>query len=263
MSDNRPNAKNPQANAEVATRPVRDPFARMRVSNLYWIQLKAVYKGRQVAQPERLARVTVFQDRAAHLEVCRLQVQLEGEALVDGANHMEVLVDHQERRVRFAPINGLRMQPAQRGIGGFLLAQLIEWCQRNHAEYSVTPILLKGDDAESDEARQIRNKLLARAGFDITESGAESTTGHARAAGVDALLSQWNPERISVLQVADLLKQLRDQESINHKQSIQLTQLQRAIDQYQNNDTGQRFAIGCLIVFAIFQALMLLWVVLS
>ena len=66
-----------------------------------------------------------------------------------------------------------------------------------------------------------------------------------------------------MLQVTELLRQLREQETVSHKQTLQMTQLQRTIDQFQSNDTGQRFAIGCLIVFAIFQALMLLWVVLS
>jgi hypothetical protein len=56
---------------------------------------------------------------------------------------------------------------------------------------------------------------------------------------------------------------LREQELVNNKQSVQMAQLQRTIDQYRSNDTGQRFAIGCLIVFAVFQALMLLWIVLS
>lgn len=263
MSDNRSTTNAPPATTEAAPRPARDPFARMPVSDLYWIQLKPIYKGRQVAQPERLARVTVFHDQAAHLEVHRLKVQLDGEPPVEGANHMEVLVDHKQRRVRFAPVDALRMQPAQRGLGGFLLAQLIAWCQGRYGEYSVSPILLKHDSAEGDEASQVRHRMLARAGFDISEPTPETPTGHARAARVDELLSQWNSERVSVLQVTELLRQLRDQETVGSKQSVQLTQLQRTIDQYRSNDTGQRFAIGCLIVFAVFQAVILLWVVLS
>lgn len=265
MSDKRSTAQAPpaQTDAAVASRHARDPFARMRVSDLYWIQLKPIYKGRQVIQPERLARVTVFQDQAAHLEVYRLQVQLEGEPAVEGANHMEVMVDHRHQRVRFAPVSGLRMQPAHRGLGGFLLAQLIEWCQRRYGEYAVSPILLKESDLDSEEVAQTRNRLLARAGFDISDPDTGTHTAHARAARVDELISQWNTERIGMLQVTELLRLLREQESLSHKQNLQLTQLQRTIDQYRSNDTGQRFAIGCLIVFAIFQALMLLWVVLS
>lgn len=246
-----------------APRTARDPFARMRVSNLYWIQLKPILKNRKVVQPERLAIVTVYHDQAAHLEILRLQVQLDGEPVIEGANHMEVLVDHKNRRVRFAPVGSLRMQPAQRGIGGFLLAQLIEWCQRHYGDYAVTPILLQDDDTTTAEIRQVRNKLLTRVGFEISEAQDQSAVGHARAARVDELISQWNSERIAVLHVAELLRQLREQESANLKQTAQTAQLQRTIDQYRSNDTGQRFAIGCLIIFAVFQALMLLWIVLN
>lgn len=263
MSDTPQTAKERASKPEAPSRPSRDPFARMRISDLYWIQLKPVYRNRKVAQPERLAMVTVFQDQAAHLEVFRLQVRLEGEPLVEEANHIDVLVDHRNRRVRFSPVSGLRMQPAQRGIGSFLLAQLIEWCQRRYGEYAVAPILLQNDDATSEEARQVRSKLLSRAGFDISKPDGESTISHARATRVDELISQWNTERIGVLHVADLLRQLREQETVNQQQAAQMAQLQRRVDHYQSNDTGQRFAIGCLIVFAVFQALMLLWVVLS
>lgn len=263
MSNTQPDAEDKQAKTDLPARPARDPFARMRVVDLYWIQLKPVYKNRKLTQPERLARVTVFQDQAAHLEVFRLQIQLENEPLVEGANHMEVLVDHKNQRVRFAPVSGLRMQPAQRGMGGFLLAQLIEWCQRRYGDYAVVAIQLQDANTAGEDARLGRGKLLSRAGFDVSEPDDPTAVGHARAAKVNELISQWNSERIGVLHVAELLGQLRDQEALNLKQSAQTAQLQRTIDHYQSNDTGQRFAIGCLIVFAVFQALMLLWVVLS
>ncbi|MFN3581649.1 MAG: hypothetical protein ACK4VV_14385, partial [Pseudomonas sp.] len=219
-------------------------------------------KGRQLAQVERLARVSVIQERAAHLELFRLQVRVEGDGAAEGANQMEVLVDHKNQRIRFGPLEDLRMQPAQRGLGGYLLAQLIEWCQRQCGDYSVTPIILHADEVGSEESRLIREKLLLRAGFDITYNNEEQTAGRAQANRVDNLISSWNTERISALQIADLLSQLREQETLTRKQMTQIAQLQRAIDNFKHNDMGQRFAIGCLIIFAIFQALMLLWVVL-
>ena len=77
------------------------------------------------------------------------------------------------------------------------------------------------------------------------------------------LISSWNTEKVAAIQISDILNQLREQEQLNRKQQAQVSQLQRVIDNFKNNDLSQRFAIGCLIVFAIFQALMLLWVVLS
>ncbi|WP_339842876.1 hypothetical protein [uncultured Halopseudomonas sp.] len=263
MSDTRTSAKDKQEKTDLPAKPARDPFARMRVADLYWIQLKPVFKNRKMTQPERLARVTVFHDQAAHLEVLRLQIQLEGEPLAEGANHMEVLVDHRNQRVRFAPVSGLRMQPAQRGMGGFLLAQLIQWCQHRYGEYAVAPIQLQDASTAGEEVMQVRGKLLSRAGFEVSEPEDPTAVGHARAAKVEELISQWNSERIGMVHVAELLGQLREQEALNLKQTAQTAQLQRTIDLYKSNDTGQRFAIGCLIAFAVFQALMLLWIVLT
>ena len=79
---------------------------------------------------------------------------------------------------------------------------------------------------------------------------------------VNDLIGSWNTEKIQPLQINSLLGQLREHEALNHKQTVQLNQLQNMIANYKRTDIGNRFAIGCLIVFCIFQALMLLWVVL-
>lgn len=243
--------------------PPRDPFARARPTDVYWLQLKPTFKGRQLAQAERLARVTVIQERAAHLELFRLKVAGDGDAPADTGNCLEVLVDHKNRRVRFGPLENVRLQPAQRGLGGYLLAQLIEWCQRSCGDYSITPVILHAQEVSSEESRLIREKLLLRAGFDLSYANEEKTAGRAQANRVSSLISSWNSEKVAAIQVSTLLDQLREQEQLNRKQQAQLSQLQRVIDTFKNNDLSQRFAIGCLIVFAIFQALMLLWVVLS
>ncbi|WOD09606.1 hypothetical protein RPW65_11015 [Pseudomonas sp. NyZ704] len=247
---------------KIVTAP-RDPFARARPTDVYWIQLKPIYKGRQIAHAERLARVTLIQERAAHLELFRLRVNTDGESKTDDFNLMEVLVDHKNRRVRFGPLEHVRMQPAQRGLGGYLLAQLIEWCQRSCGDYSITPIMLHAEEVSSEESRLIREKLLLRAGFDLSYSNEERTAGRAQANRVSSLISSWNTEKVAAIQISDILNQLREQEQLNRKQQAQLSQFQRVIDNFKNNEMNQRFAIGCLIVFAIFQALMLLWVVMS
>ncbi|PKM05158.1 MAG: hypothetical protein CVV16_01655 [Gammaproteobacteria bacterium HGW-Gammaproteobacteria-6] len=246
-----------------ASQPPRDPFARARPTDVYWIQLKPLMRGQQIAQIERLGRITVIQERAGPLELFRLRLTVEGDTPPEKGNVMELLVDHRNRRVRFGPIEEVRMQPAQRGLGGFMLSRLIFWCQQHYGDYAVTPIILHAEDAPSEESRSIRERWLRRAGFDITYSNPEQNTGRAQVNRVDSLISSWNPERVAILQVPDLLHQLREQEMQVHRQNIQIINLQRSIDNFKSNDLGQRFAIGCLIVFAIFQALMLLWIVLK
>lgn len=256
MSDEQPHSLEQQA------APPRDPFAHARPSEYYWIQLQPVYKGRLMLHGERLAQVAITHERVASLELLRLELRIEDESVPEGTNYLELLVDHQHQRVRFGPLQGVRIFPAQRGVGGFLLAQLIDWAQRRFADYAVTPITLAAADVASDEARQIRERLLRRAGFHQTYSDEGRTQGKAQVNSVGDLIASWNTERVQRLHVGEILQQLRDQEQQNRQQLAQLTTLQARLDEYRRNDLGHRFAIGCLIVFSIFQALMLLWVVL-
>lgn len=242
--------------------PPRDPFAHARPSEYYWIQLKPVYKGRLMLHGERLAQIAVTHERVASLELLRLELRIEEDSVPPGTNYMEMLVDHRHQRVRFGPLQGLRIFPAQRGVGGFLLAQLIDWAQRKYADYAVTPITLHAAEVVDGEARQIRERLLKRAGFHQSYNDEGRTQGKAQANRVGDLVASWNVERVQRLHVGELLQQLREQETQNRQQLAQITTLQARLEEYQRNDLGHRFAIGCLIVFSIFQALMLLWVVL-
>jgi len=256
MSEEQPHSTTPDP------APPRDPFVHARPSEFYWIQLKPVFKGRLMLHGERLAQIAVTHERVASLELLRLQLRIEDESVPPGTNFMELLIDHKHQRVRFGPLQGLRIFPPQRGIAGFMLAQLIDWAQRKFASYAVTPIMLQSNEVPSEEARQMRERLLKRAGFHLSYNDDARTEGKAQANRVSDLITSWNTERVQRLHVGEILHQLRDQETLNRQQQAQLTTLQASLDEYKRNDIGHRFAIGCLIVFSIFQALMLLWVVL-
>ncbi|PRB82133.1 hypothetical protein [Pseudomonas sp. MYb185] len=256
MSEEQPHSTTPDP------APPRDPFVHARPSEFYWIQLKPVFKGRLMLHGERLAQIAVTHERVASLELLRLQLRIEDESVPPGTNFMELLIDHKHQRVRFGPLQGLRIFPPQRGIAGFMLAQLIDWAQRKFASYAVTPIMLQSNEVPSEEARQMRERLLKRAGFHLSYNDDARTEGKAQANRVSDLIASWNTERVQRLHVGEILHQLRDQETLNRQQQAQLTTLQASLDEYKRNDIGHRFAIGCLIVFSIFQALMLLWVVL-
>ncbi|MEH6566097.1 MAG: hypothetical protein V7756_12285 [Halopseudomonas sp.] len=241
---------------------LRDPFARAKPSDFYWVQLKPVFKARVLVHQEKLAQIAVTQEKAGGLELLRLQVRFEGEALPESGNCLEVMVDHKRQRVRLGPISNITIQPAQRGLGTFMLAQLIHWCQRYCGDYAVTPISLRSEDFKSGDARAAVEQMLSRAGFTLTNLDEESGNSVAQANRVNDLIGSWNTDKIQPLQINSLLGQLREHEALSVKQTAQLNNLQSVIASYKRTDMGNRFAIGCLIVFSIFQALMLLWVVL-
>lgn len=242
--------------------PPRDPFARSRPADMYWLQLKPLFRNRQMVQSEALIQVAVTQDRIGSLELLRLQIRKEGEPLPTAGNTLEVRIDHKHQRIRFSPLGSINLQPEGRGLGGFMLGQLIDWCQRLCPEYSVTPISLTPGQAATQEERQIRESLLRRAGFTLEYSNEKQTEGRALANRVKDLMSGWNTDKVQPLSVSDLLRQLREKETEQQKQTSELNVLKARLDVSKRNDLSHRFAIGCLIVFAIFQALLLLWVVL-
>lgn len=246
---------------ETDARPPRDPFARARPTEFHWILLKPVFVLRKMLQPEVLAQVAATRERIGNLELYRLHVRVDNEPVQEDGNRLEVLVDHGRQRVRFGPATGVRMTPARRGMAGYLLAQLIDWCQRNVPEYVVTPLIFD-DQGLSEELQEVRKKLFKRAGFDISLNPDSPAQGRAQTSHLQNLISSWNTERVQPVQPGELLHQLREQETAQLQLQRQLNTLQASLESFRRNDIGHRFAIGCLIVFSIFQAILLLWVVL-
>ena len=108
----------------------------------------------------------------------------------------------------------------------------------------------------------MRKKLFKRAGFDISLNPDSPAQGRAQTSHLQNLISSWNTERVQPVQPGELLHQLREQETAQLQLQRQLNTLQASLESFRRNDIGHRFAIGCLIVFSIFQAILLLWVVL-
>lgn len=242
---------------QVQASPPRDPFVRAQPSDYFWVVLRPVYKARQLIHPERLVRIAITNQKVGKLELLRLEAKAENESPTPDANRVELLIDHGNQRLRFGPAR-VQIAPSRRGLGGFLLAWLIDWCHRSCPDYVVTPILFQdGGDADS---REMREKLLRRAGFDIQDLDQGKLRAQVRRAG--DLISSWDKQRVEPAEIGGLLQRLREQETETLKAQANCNTLKAQIEQLRRHDIGSRFAIGCLITLAIFQAVLLLWVVL-
>lgn len=237
-----------------------DPFANARPSDLYWTRLKPVFKAQKQTHAEALVQIAVTHEQRGMLELLRLEARPDG--IAGHCTPVEVLIDHKHKRLRFGPLQTVQLAPAQRGLGGFLLAQLCDWCLRNLVDYQVTPIILHAHQVTTEEQRQIRERLLRRAGFEISYQNEEQTEGRAQVNDVSALISSWNNEKIEPLHIGELLRRLREQEATGRQLQAELNQREAKMKTLQQQDAGQRFAIFALVIFCLFQALLLLWVVL-
>lgn len=57
----------------------------------------------------------------------RMVIQLPGQRVRKEQNRLDVWVDHETKRVSFGPQSSVQIEPLNRGLGRFLLAQAISW----------------------------------------------------------------------------------------------------------------------------------------
>lgn len=209
------------------------------------------------ARPLRFAQYSRIERHSQKESLLRLSIELPGQSLKKDQNRLDVWLDHQQKEMRFEP---LQIDPPNRGLGRFLLAQAIEWAQQKWSHYAVKSGDLPYRNMLSEDARLRRDQALRNQGFEVLypdEGQLRATYGAKR---VSELESEWNPEKVQVLDELDCAAmleqadtQLRDQEALIRKHEERITWLKR-------EDSGLRFTVTCLVAFALFQAGLLIWI---
>src|SRR3990167_3713069 len=122
-------------------------------------------------RPLRFIQMGRLERQSPRQSLLRLTLQLPGHHLRKEQNVLEVWADHSQKLLRFAPDNGLLLEPENRGLGRFILAQGIAWARRHYSHYQVQGGDLPSRDAFSEEARARRDHLRREDGslrFTIT-----------------------------------------------------------------------------------------------
>ena len=209
------------------------------------------------ARPLRFAQYSRIERHNQKESLLRLSVELPGQSLKKEQNRLDVWLDHQQKEVRFEP---MQIDPPNRGLGRFLLAQAIEWAQQKWGHYSVQSGDLPFRNVLSEDARLRRDHALRAQGFEVEYPDEGQLRAVYGAPRVSALEADWNPEKVQVLDELDCAAmleqadtQLRDQEVLIRKHEERITWLKR-------EDSGLRFTVTCLVAFALFQAGLLIWI---
>lgn len=209
------------------------------------------------ARPLRFAQFSRIERHNQKESLLRLSVALPGQSLKKDQNCLEVWVDHQQKEVRFET---LQIDPPNRGLGRFLMAQAIDWAQQKWSHYAVKSGDLPFRNLLSEDARLRRDHALRQQGFEVSYPDEGQMRAEYRAARVSALETEWNEEKVQVLDELDCAAmleqadtQLRDQEALIRKHEDRITWLKR-------EDSGLRFTVTCLVAFALFQAGLLIWI---
>ncbi|KZN20532.1 MULTISPECIES: hypothetical protein [Pseudomonas] len=108
-------------------------------------------------------------------------------------NTICVTICHKSQSVMFGPTGVIKMNPRGAGIGPALMANVIEWLQRQPgtASYAVMTGMLDSNNAKTDDERLQRNKFYMAFGFTLSSmtdaEGLDVVGGHFTAPSVGLL----------------------------------------------------------------------------
>lgn len=211
-------------------------------------------------RPLRFVRLGRVERHSAEQSLLRLSVEVPGQRLRREQNLLEVWANHRSREVRFGADQGLQIEPLNRGLGRFLLAQGIVWARQRWGSYTVEGGALAIKDVLSEDARLRRDHFLRIQGFEVSYQDLAQVKASYGAARVSVLNPEWNPEKVQVIDLLDCAAMLQQADQNLHEQQVKITKLERRIDGLKREDSGLRFTIACLVALALFQAGLLIWI---
>ena len=236
------------------------PWGEVTCEHFELLRLVALPSDRAMGQrPLRFVQYGWAERLSERYSLLRLSIEVPGLRVRKEQNCLDVWADHQEQRVWSVP-QTLSIEPANRGIGRFLLAQAATWAKARWPAYGINGIDLPNRDALVEDTRLRRDHVLRTHGFDVVYADAQHLKGSVKGIAVNALLPNWNAEklqRVDILESANLL-QLADKAL--QEMEVKLRKQDERINKYRREDGSLRFTIACLIAFALFQAALLIWI---
>ncbi|CAG8865247.1 hypothetical protein PS627_01178 [Pseudomonas fluorescens] len=190
----------------------------------------------------------------------RMNIRLPGQKTRKEQNCLDVWVDHAEQRLRVGGDSGLQLEPLNRGLGRFLIAQAVQWAQRKWPHYHVEGMDLPSKDALNEDSRLRRDHLLRSHGLEVEYADIQHLKGRYEAVPVGQLKGGWNTEKVQRVDIVEAAGMLQQAEQNLQEKEAQLRERDERVAKYQREDGGLRFTITCLVAFALFQAGLLIWI---
>ncbi|MDH1262899.1 hypothetical protein [Pseudomonas sp. GD03944] len=212
------------------------------------------------ARPLRFVQLGRVERHSKEQSLLRLTIQLPGQRLRKEQNLLEVWIDHRSKEVRFGSDKGLQVEPPNRGLGRFLLAQGIAWARQHCAHYLVEGGALPAKDALSEDARARRDHCLQAQGFVVEYADPLQLKATYSAARVSALHSDWHTEKVQIVELLDAAAMLQQADHNLQEQDGKIRKLEERISLLKREDGSLRFTITCLVAFSLFQAGLLIWI---
>lgn len=211
-------------------------------------------------RPLRFVQFGRAERHSKDVSLLRLNIQLPGQKVRREQNHLDVWVDHEKHIVRFGPDSGLQIEPWNRGIGRFLIAQGIHWAQKKWSSYKVESFALPSKDGLNEDTRLRRDHFLKTHGFEVVYADPQHLKGSIKDAKVGNLNNTWNTDKVQIVEILDAAQMLQQAEQRIQEQEVSIKKAEDKVSKYRRDDSGLRFTIACLVTFAVFQAGLLIWI---
>ncbi|HEK1688055.1 TPA: hypothetical protein SMR42_004453 [Pseudomonas putida] len=197
-------------------------------------------------------------DKASSL--LRMEILLPGQKVRKEQNRLDVRVDHEQRVVRIGDDAGLQLEPLNRGLGRYVLAQAVQWLQRKWSHYQVEAMALPSKDALNEDSRLRRDHVLRSVGLEVEYADGQMLKARTVETAVGQLKSAWSNEKVQRVDMLEAATMLQQAEQKLQEKEAQLRERDERVAKYRREDSGLRFTITCLVAFAVFQAGLLIWI---
>ncbi len=259
MTDSSPSPNDSEAQAPATPQP--HPWAALAPDRFRLLRLSPLPTDRDTgARPLRFVELAQIERHTPQQSLLRLFVRLPGQVLSKKYNVLEIWADHRAKELRFGPDSGLHVEPANRGLGRFLLAQGALWAQKRWAHYLVEGGALPTKDITGSDMRLRRDQCLLSQGFDVFYADPQQLKATYGAPRVSTLRPDWNIEKVQIIELKDAAAMLEQADRNLLEQENRIRDLQERLNRFRREDGTLRFTIACLIALALFQAGLLIWI---
>ncbi|WP_043204096.1 hypothetical protein [Pseudomonas putida] len=237
------------------------PWAELAAEHFQLLRLAALPTDRSTgARPLRFVQFGYAERHDKAHSLLRMEIQLPGQKVHKEQNRLDIRVDHAERLVRIGSEHGLQLEPVNRGIGRFMLAQAAQWLQRRWAHYRVEGMALPNKDSLNEDSRLRRDHCLRGVGIEVAYEDGQHLKGRTVDMTVGQLKAAWSNERLQRVDILDAANLLQQADQQLQEKEAQLRERDERVAKYHREDSGLRFTITCLVAFAVFQAGLLIWI---
>ena len=237
------------------------PWADVQPEHFKMLRLAPLATDRATGvRPLRFVQFGYAERNDSHHSLLRMVIQLPGQRVRREQNHLDVWVDHDKHRVHFGPGNSLEIEPANRGIGRFLVAQGAAWAKKKWASYRIDGVDLSNKDALNEATRLRRDHFLRVHGFDVAYADVQHLKGNVQPGKVGDVLENWNTEKVQFVEILEAAQMLQQAEHNLAEQEVKLRKEEEKVTKFKREDSGLRFTITCLVAFTVFQAGLLIWI---